>query len=102
MLGLKDLVLLLEPRFMEGLGPDIPASIDPDGKPDTPFQKSLNEDPVVESAIEEPHAITVQKIRELGDKVDDGFVHADKGRRAMGENQGEEKIRVPQGLKTFG
>ena len=83
----KDLVFFLEPRFLKGVGPDIPAGVDPDGKPDAEFQKGLDQDFVVESPIKEPDAVTIQKIRKLGDKIDDGPVHADKRGGLVGKDE---------------
>ena len=75
---------------MKGLGPDIPAGIDPDGKPDAQFQKSLNQDPVVEAPVEEPNTETVQQVRKLGDKINDGPVHANKRGGFVGKDEREE------------
>jgi len=87
----QDLVLFLKPCLLKRLGPDIPAGIDSHGKPEAQFQKGLNQDFVVKAPVKEPDAKAVQKIHKLGDKINDGLVHADKRAGFVGKDKREQR-----------
>ena len=74
---------------MKGLGPDIPAGIDPGGKSDAQFQKGLNQDWMVEAPVEEPQTKTGQQISPLRHQVDAALVQADKRGGLVGKDECE-------------
>ena len=58
----KDFFFFLTTRLLKRFRPDVSGGVDPDGKPNSQFQKGLNQNPAVEPPIEKPNPPAITDI----------------------------------------